>query len=142
MNRTVRDNSWAFGLGMAILSIPTTFLIAGHLPRQSYSELLHILGVGFGLVVACKLAYKHTQALHYFTERIVIMAAMSLGLAFLLASAALSHRQQEADSYPDADIDQEDQKLAPEQGRERTEEQSRPGKAGIAGLFEPRILMS
>lgn len=90
MNWTLRDNGWVFGFGAAILSFPITFLMAGHFPSLRYSELLLFLGFGFGLVVGCKLAYRHIQAFGYLTERVAILTAMSLGLAFLLASAALS----------------------------------------------------
>jgi len=92
MNWTLRDNGWAFGLGAAILSLPITlFLLAEGRPlRLDVDGLLPGVCGSFGMLVACRSAYGYTRASGRLVERIVLLTAMSFGVAFALAAVAFA----------------------------------------------------
>jgi hypothetical protein len=89
----LRDNSWIFGLGAAVLSFPITVFALGEahssLPHsRSYaSELWWVAACGsLGMFVACRSAYANTRQSGLLVERVVLLTGLSYGMAFVIAS--------------------------------------------------------
>jgi hypothetical protein len=88
----LRDNSWTFGLGAAVLSFPiTVFALGGHsdLARwRSYAPDLWCNAAfgSVGMFIACRSAYAKTRQSGLLVERVVMLTGLSYGMAFVVAS--------------------------------------------------------
>jgi len=86
----LRDNGRAFGLGLAVLSVPVTMWSFGRWgsplrPSAESAEIGAIAG-SLGMLLAGQAAYRGTRRSTFFVERIVLLTMVSFGMAFLLAS--------------------------------------------------------
>jgi hypothetical protein len=89
----LRDNSWIFGLGAAVLSFPISVFALGEAPfglphSRSYApELWWAAACGsVGMFVACRSAYAKTRQSGLLVERVVLLTGLSYGMAFVVAS--------------------------------------------------------
>ena len=90
----LRDNGWAFGLGLAILSVPVTMWSFGQWgsPLRPSSESTAEIGAIFGslgMLLAGQAAYRGTCRSTFFVERVALLTMVSFGMAFLIASLPL-----------------------------------------------------
>lgn len=87
----LRDNGWAFGFGLAILSVPVTMWSFGQWgsplrpSAQSTAEIGAISG-SLGMLLAGQAAYRGTRQSGFFAERVALLTMVSFGMAFLIAS--------------------------------------------------------
>jgi len=89
----LRDNSWIFGLGAAVLSFPVIVLVTVHYvheARQAFDHnwLAWLAGLcgSVGMLIACQSAYTNSRHSDYLVERAILLTGLSYGMAFMIAA--------------------------------------------------------